>query len=60
VAEDAVEGKGLALEGDIGAAREHHLDAIASADIFLGAADGGFEAGLADVRLADGEASGIR
>jgi hypothetical protein len=59
VAEDAVEGKGLALEGDIGAAREHDLDAIASADIFLGAADGGFEAGLADVRLADGEASGI-
>jgi len=55
VAEDAVEVEGLALEGDVGAAREHDLHAIAGADVFLGAADGRFEVGLRDVGLADGE-----
>ena len=60
VAQHAVEVEGVALEGDVGAAREHDLHAVAGADVFLGATDGGFEVGLAEVGLTRGELSAGR
>ena len=52
MAEHAIEVERVALVGDVGAAREHDLDAIAGADVFLRLEDGRFEVGLVDVGLA--------
>ena len=57
MAEHAIEVERVALVGDIGAAREHHLDAIAGADVFLRLEDGRFEVGLVHVGLARRELS---
>ena len=58
VPEHAVEVERIAHEGDVGAARQHDLHAVAGADVFLRAADVRLEGGLGDVGLPLGELGG--